>query len=384
MPPSAMIAGRGVDAGAIRAARKGPSAGAPGCERVGRTGDTNSSAAPDPMPAIASRRRCADQLCGPGPGPGPGEGPWLPLRPGVPPPATSTTSRRAVASRSIRRTSARRSAAGVAWCRTTTPLRGGRRRNAGHNALPMRSSVISHRAGYRSGTHGPIARAMPTDSHAALDQVNARIARAAALAGRERGAVTLIAVSKTHPAEAIEPLLAAGQRVFGENRVAEAEAKWPGLREQHPDAELHLIGQLQSNKAVAAVALFDAIHSVDRPSLVTALAQAMERAGRRPACFVQVNIGDEPQKGGCAVADLPALIEAARAAGLPLAGLMALPPADREPAPYFALLAKLAREAGLAGLSMGMSADLDPAVMCGATHVRVGSALFGARGGGAA
>ena len=225
---------------------------------------------------------------------------------------------------------------------------------------------------------------MPTDSHAALDQVNARIARAAALAGRERGAVTLIAVSKTHPAEAIEPLLAAGQRVFGENRVAEAEAKWPGLREQHPDAELHLIGQLQSNKAAAAVALFDAIHSVDRPSLVTALAQAMERAGRCPACFVQVNIGDEPQKGGCAVADLPALIEAARAAGLPLAGLMALPPADREPAPYFALLAKLAREAGLAGLSMGMSADLDPAVMCGATHLRVGSALFGARGGGAA
>ena len=225
---------------------------------------------------------------------------------------------------------------------------------------------------------------MPTHSHAALDEVDARITRAATLAGRERDAVTMIAVSKTHSAEAIEPLLAAGQRAFGENRVAEAEGKWPGLRERYPDAELHLIGQLQSNKAPAAVELFDALHSVDRPSLVAALAQAMDRAGRRPACFVQVNTGEEPQKGGCAVADLPALLDAVRDADLPLAGLMALPPANREPAPYFALLAKLAREAGLAGLSMGMSADLETAIMCGATHVRVGSALFGARGGAAA
>jgi hypothetical protein len=221
---------------------------------------------------------------------------------------------------------------------------------------------------------------MPTDSHAALDDVNARIARAAGVAGRSPADVALIAVSKTHPAEAIEPLLAAGQRRFGENRVAEAEAKWPALRERYPDAELHLIGQLQSNKAGAAVALFDAIHAVDRPSLIAALAQAMDRAGRRPACFVQVNIGDEPQKGGCAVADLPALLDTARQADLPLAGLMALPPAGHEPAPYFALLAKLARDAGLAGLSMGMSADLDTAIMCGASHVRVGSALFGGRG----
>ena len=224
---------------------------------------------------------------------------------------------------------------------------------------------------------------MPADSHAALATITARIARATALAGRSADAVTLLAVSKTHPVEAIEPVLAAGQRVFGENRVAEAEAKWPGLRERYPDAELHLIGQLQSNKAAAAAALFDAIHSVDRPSLVAALAQAMDRTGRRPACFVQVNIGDEPQKGGCAVVDLPALIDTARAANLPLAGLMALPPAEVEPAPYFALLAKLARETGLDGLSMGMSADLEPAIMCGATHVRVGSALFGARGGAA-
>ena len=147
----------------------------------------------------------------------------------------------------------------------------------------------------------------------------------------------------------------------------------------HPDVRLHLIGQLQSNKAEEAVALFDAIHSVDRPSLVTALAKAMDKAGRRPDCFLQVNIGDEPQKGGCPVADLPALVEAARA--LPVVGLMCIPPADVEAAPYFALLAKLARRHGFTGLSMGMSADYETAVMAGATHVRVGTALFGPRGG---
>lgn len=224
----------------------------------------------------------------------------------------------------------------------------------------------------------PIARAMTTDDPAArLAGVLAEIARAKTLAGRT-DAVALIAVSKTHPAEAIAPLIGAGQRLFGENRVQEAEAKWPALRERHPDIRLALIGQLQSNKAADAVALFDQIHSVDRPSLVTALAKAME-SGKRPDCFVQVNIGDEPQKGGCAVADLPALLDEVRAADLPLAGLMAIPPADVEPAPYFALLAKLARDHGLAGLSMGMSSDYPTAVTLGATHVRVGSALFGTR-----
>ncbi|WP_425229072.1 YggS family pyridoxal phosphate-dependent enzyme [Sphingomonas sp.] len=213
----------------------------------------------------------------------------------------------------------------------------------------------------------------------ALADVRTRLARAAALAGRRPGAVTLIAVSKTQPAGAIEPLLAAGQRAFGENRVQEATAKWPALRDRYPDVALHLIGQLQSNKADEAVALADAIHSVDRPSLVAALARAMDRAGRRPACFVQVNIGEEAQKGGCALADLPALIAQARAASLPLAGLMCLPPAGLKPAPYFALLAKLARDHGLTGLSMGMSDDYDTAVMLGATHVRIGSALFGVR-----
>ena len=212
-----------------------------------------------------------------------------------------------------------------------------------------------------------------------LIDIQARIARAAALAGRAPEAVTLVAISKTHPAEAIAPLLAAGQRVFGENRVQEAQGKWPGLREAHPDVALHLVGQLQSNKAADAVALFDTIHSVDRASLVTALAKAMDAGGRRPDCFVQVNIGDEPQKGGCPVADVPALLATARGAGLPVAGLMCVPPAGVEAAPYFALLAKIAHDEGVGGLSMGMSDDFETAVTLGATHVRVGSALFGAR-----
>ncbi len=221
---------------------------------------------------------------------------------------------------------------------------------------------------------------MPIDEASQrLGEVRDRIARAAKLAGRDADAVALIAVSKTHEADAIRPLIAAGQRVFGENRVQEAEAKWPALRDETPGLALHLIGQLQSNKAEEAVALFDAIHSVDRPSLVAALAKAMDKAGRRPDCFLQVNIGDEPQKGGCPVADLPALLDEARIAQLPIVGLMCIPPADLEPAPYFALLAKIARDHGLAGLSMGMSGDFETAVMIGATHVRVGTALFGAR-----
>jgi pyridoxal phosphate enzyme (YggS family) len=212
-----------------------------------------------------------------------------------------------------------------------------------------------------------------------LAAIQARIAKAATIADRRPGDVTLVAVSKTHPAQAIMPLLDAGHRVFGENRVAEAAAKWPALRDAYPGVQLHLIGQLQSNKAAEAVALFDAIHSVDRPSLVEALGKAVAVTDRRPDCFIQVNIGNEPQKGGCTIADLPALLAAATAAGLPIAGLMCLPPADVEPAPYFALMAKLARDAGLVGLSMGMSDDFETAVTLGATHVRIGSALFGAR-----
>jgi pyridoxal phosphate enzyme (YggS family) len=212
-----------------------------------------------------------------------------------------------------------------------------------------------------------------------LAQVNARIAAAAKVARREASDVTLVAISKTHPATRIAPLIDAGQRVFGENRVQEAADKWPALRETRPGIELHLVGQLQSNKADDAVALFDCIHSLDRSSLVAALGKAMDKAARQVPCFVQVNIGAEEQKGGCAIADLPALLAEARAAAIPLAGLMCVPPAGIEAAPFFALLAKLADDNGVTGLSMGMSDDFETAIACGATSVRVGSALFGSR-----
>ncbi len=208
-----------------------------------------------------------------------------------------------------------------------------------------------------------------------LNDVRVRIACAAKAAGRDVSDVTLVAVSKTFDADAIRPLLDAGQRVFGENRVQEAADKWPTLRADFPETELHFIGQLQSNKAEGAAELFDVIHSVDRMSLVKALA----KSARRPACFIQVNLGGESQKGGCAPDAVAGLIAALEEANLPVLGLMCLPPLDKEPAPYFALLAKIAREHGLSGLSMGMSGDFETAIMLGASHVRVGSALFGAR-----
>lgn len=219
-----------------------------------------------------------------------------------------------------------------------------------------------------------------SDPVTALADIQTRIARTAQIAGRKAEDVTLVAVSKTHPAERIAPLIAAGQRVFGENRVQEAAEKWPALREAYAGIELHLVGQLQSNKAEDAVALFDCIHSLDRPSLVSALGKAMEKTGRQVPCFVQVNIGAEEQKGGCEIAELPALLAEARAAAIPIIGLMCVPPLGIEPAPFFALLDKLAADHGLAGRSMGMSDDFETAIMLGATHVRVGSALFGARG----
>ncbi|WP_343609387.1 YggS family pyridoxal phosphate-dependent enzyme [Novosphingobium sp.] len=222
-------------------------------------------------------------------------------------------------------------------------------------------------------------------THPALDDIRARIDAAARIAHRKAADVTLIAISKTHAAEAITPLIAAGQRVFGENRVQEAAAKWPALREATPDLKLHLVGQLQSNKAEEAVSLFDAIHALDRISLADALARAMDKVGRRIPCFIQVNIGAEEQKGGVAIAELGALLAHARQLDLPLAGLMCVPPADIEAAPFFALLAKLADDHGLTGtpeggLSMGMSGDFETAIQLGASHIRVGSALFGARG----
>jgi pyridoxal phosphate enzyme (YggS family) len=223
---------------------------------------------------------------------------------------------------------------------------------------------------------------MTTDSIEAADrlaQVRDAMGRAARLTGRTADAITLIAVSKTQATEAIRPLIDAGQRVFGENRVQEAESKWPALREEFPGLSLHLVGQLQSNKAADAVALFDVIHSLDRPSLLTALARAMDAADKRVPCYIQVNIGAEEQKGGCAIADTPALIAAARSADIPLLGLMCVPPANVEPAPFFALLAKMARDEGLERLSMGMSGDFETAIMLGATDIRVGTALFGER-----
>ncbi len=213
-----------------------------------------------------------------------------------------------------------------------------------------------------------------------LAEVEENIARILKPARRERDEVTLIAVSKTHPPEKITPLIEAGQRVFGENRVQEAQGKWPELIEVFPDIELHGIGQLQSNKAEDAVALFDVIHALDRPSLLKALAKAMDKLDKRVACFVQVNIGDEAQKGGCPIGELPAFLAQVRDADVPVAGLMCLPPVGIEPAPFFALLAKLADDNGVGGLSMGMSGDYPTAVQLGATHIRVGTALFGARG----
>jgi len=213
-----------------------------------------------------------------------------------------------------------------------------------------------------------------------LVQVRADIAEAATAAGRDPDEVTLVAVGKTHGAAYIEAALDAGQRVFGENRVQEAEGKFPALQAAHEDLALHLIGPLQTNKAREAVQLFDVIETLDRPKLARALAKEMAKTGRRPACYVQVNTGEEAQKAGVPPAQADALIALARdELGLPVEGLMCIPPFDDEPAPHFALLAEIAKRNGLAKLSMGMTADFEVAVRFGATHVRVGTAIFGAR-----
>jgi pyridoxal phosphate enzyme (YggS family) len=213
-----------------------------------------------------------------------------------------------------------------------------------------------------------------------LATVEAAITQACREARRERASVTLVAVSKTFGVDAITPVIAAGQRVFGENRVQEAKAKWPGLISSYPGLSLHLIGPLQSNKAKEAVALFDAIHSVDRPSLCEALAKEFRLQTRRPELFVQINTGEEPQKAGIAPAEADAFIASCREKyGLPISGLMCIPPVDEAPAPHFALTAKIAARNGLTNLSMGMSADFAIAIQMGATHVRVGSAIFGHR-----
>lgn len=222
----------------------------------------------------------------------------------------------------------------------------------------------------------------PPDAASRLAEVRSAIARATADAGRPAGAVTLVAVSKTFPAEAIEPVLAAGHRVFGENYVQDARSKWPDLRQHYPDVELHMIGPLQSNKAKEAVALFDVIETLDRPSLAAALRKEIQKASgtRSPRFLVQVNTGAEPQKGGVLPEEADAFIRACRRDyGLEVEGVMCIPPADAPPAPHFALLTTIARRNGLKTISMGMSADFPTAIAMGATHVRVGSAIFGAR-----
>jgi pyridoxal phosphate enzyme (YggS family) len=224
-----------------------------------------------------------------------------------------------------------------------------------------------------------MADATPENPAQRLADIRTEMAKAGKIARRSPDDVALIAVSKTRSADEIRPLLEAGHRHFGENRVQEAATKWLELRAAYPDIQLHLIGQLQSNKADDAVALFDCIHSLDRMSLLTALSKAMNKAGKQLPSFIQVNIGEEEQKGGCAIAELPELLDAAKVEGIDVIGLMCIPPADVEPAPYFALLAELAARHGLKQLSMGMSDDFATAIQLGSTHVRVGTALFGAR-----
>jgi pyridoxal phosphate enzyme (YggS family) len=214
-----------------------------------------------------------------------------------------------------------------------------------------------------------------------LAEVRSHIAAAAQAVGRDPASVTLVAVSKMHGADSVRTVLVAGQRVFAENRVQEAQEKYPALKTECSDLELHLIGPLQTNKARDAVELFDVIQSVDRDRVAAALAKEMDRLGRRPACYIQVNTGEEPQKAGIAPGEVDAFVAACRNTyTLPIVGLMCIPPVDEEPALHFALLAKIAARNGLGNLSMGMSADYETAVRLGATHVRVGSAIFGARG----
>jgi pyridoxal phosphate enzyme (YggS family) len=213
-----------------------------------------------------------------------------------------------------------------------------------------------------------------------IDDIRSRIAAAIARAGRPADSVTLVAVSKVQPEERVRAVLAAGQRVFGENRVQEGEARWTPLRDDYPDVELHLVGPLQTNKLARALDLFAAIHSLDRDSLATKLAKAVQARGTSPTIFVQVNTGREPQKAGIDPDGLDAFLVRCRGElGLPVFGLMCIPPVDQDPEPHFRALADMAVRNGLAGLSMGMSDDFETAIACGATHVRVGSAIFGAR-----
>lgn len=243
----------------------------------------------------------------------------------------------------------------------------------GKSAAPASSNAAPGAPGAAHIAAGPATLA------GRLAAVQARIAAAARAAGRDPASVALVAVSKTMPADAVLEALAAGHRLFGENRVQEAQVKFPALRERYPDLRLHLIGHLQTNKAEDAVATADLIETVDRPKLAEALAKAMARLAKRVPVYVQVNTGEEPQKGGVAPLEAEALLARCRTLGLDVRGLMCIPPVDDEPAPHFALLADMGRRFGLAELSMGMSGDFETAIRLGATHVRVGTAIFGTR-----
>ncbi|MBY6154792.1 YggS family pyridoxal phosphate-dependent enzyme [Vannielia litorea] len=212
-----------------------------------------------------------------------------------------------------------------------------------------------------------------------LEEIRSRVAKAAAEAGRAAEDVRLIAVSKVQPDARVEAVLSEGHRCFGENRVQEAQGKWPGFRERFEGVDLHLIGPLQSNKARVAMELFDAIHTVDRPKIATTIARLADEMGRCPDLFIQVNTGEEPQKAGCLPSEVDDFVAECRGLSLPVKGLMCIPPVEEEPSLHFALLAKFAARNGLTGLSMGMSADFERAIALGATHVRVGSAIFGER-----
>ena len=213
----------------------------------------------------------------------------------------------------------------------------------------------------------------------ALQEIQDRLHKAESIAGRPEGSVSLVAVSKMQPDERVDSVLREGYRVFGENRVQEAAGKWPAFKERYEGVELHLLGPLQTNKARQAMELFDVIHSVDRPKIAKAIARLSEELGHCPDLFLQVNTGEEPQKAGVLPSEIDAFVRECREMGLPIVGLMCIPPVDEEPSLHFALLAKLAKRTGLAGLSMGMSGDFEKAVAQGATHVRVGSAIFGSR-----
>ena len=232
-------------------------------------------------------------------------------------------------------------------------------------------------------TDAPFSKGESDDRAGAVERLNAVLARIRQTAedcGRSPDEITLVAVGKTHAADRIAPVIAAGHRVFGENRVQEALSKYPDLKARHPDLKVHLIGPLQTNKSRDAVRLFDVIETLDRPKLAHSLAREMEKQDRRPVCYIEVNTGEESQKSGVLPSETDAFVGLARdELGLPIEGLMCIPPADEEPAMHFALLRKIAERNGLAGLSMGMSADFETAIRFGATHVRVGTAIFGPR-----